>query len=129
MPFYTGQHGSIEVDGVTVAKVQAWSFSSSLELRDVSKVGDCDPKYEPGKRESQGTASIWYYDDAPRSLLSKLLNTGEAAGAFTMRLRWGPKRLSFSAIVTSAAVTCSVGEVMSASIAFTVNGRLTEAQL
>ncbi|MFZ9260901.1 MAG: hypothetical protein ACO23G_10740 [Limnohabitans sp.] len=129
MPFYTGQHGSIEVDGVVIAKVQSWSFSSSLELKDVSKVGDCESSYEPGKRNSQGSAQIWYYDDAPKPLLAKLLNTGGAAGAFTMRLRWGPKRLTFPAIITSADVTCSVGEVMSAAIGFTVNGKLTEAVL
>jgi hypothetical protein len=129
MPFYTGQHGSIEVDGVVVAKVQSWSFDSTLELKDTSKVGDCETSYAPGKRTSQGSAQIWYYDDAPKPLLSKILNTGDAEGAFTMRLRWGNKRLTFPAIVSSASVTCSVGEVMSAAIGFTVSGKLTEVVL
>lgn len=129
MGYYSGVDGFLESEGVRIGRVASWSLSADVELYDKSKVGDCVKSYEPGPRTITGSASIWYYNDEPKSLLSKVLNTGDPAGPFDMRLGWGAKQVSFKAIVTSANVSCEVGAVMQAQISFQVNGALTGAAL
>lgn len=129
MGFHTGRDGSLQVGGVTMAKVASWSMSSSIELRDISKVGDCDKTVEPGPRTTEGQAVIWYYDSAPKALLERLFNTGDPQGDVTMRVGWGSRQMTFKALVTSAQVTCAVGEVMQATVGFRVQGAMTSVTL
>jgi hypothetical protein len=46
-----------------------------------------------------------------------------------MSLRWGSKRLDFNAVITQGDVTCNTGEVMQATVNFTVTGDMTTVTL
>lgn len=129
MGFYTGQDGYLESGGRRIGKVQSWSLDSSVALREVSKVGDCDKTYAPGIRTTTGTALIWYYDDEPASLLGRVMRTGEPLGNTSFKLGWGAKSVSFNGVVTRASINCSSGGIMQASIEFQASGAFTGVAL
>lgn len=125
MTFHSGRDGSLYVDDVKVARVSNWAITASVEALEVTDLGDTERDYIPGLKSAQGTASIFYYDDAPVPLLRHIIKTGgvtEASDKVALSLRWGSKRIDCDAILTSAALACAVGAVMQADIGFTVCG-------
>ena len=129
MGYRTGTDGYLEEEGRRIGRVVAWSVSSDVELNDTSKVGDCERSYESGARTITGSASIWYYNDEPSSLMEKALGTSEPGGAFKMCLGWGDKKLVFDALLTRASVACEIGSAVQAQIAYQVSGGIAEAVL
>ena len=79
--------------------------------------------YEPGLKSATGQASVFYHDDdaSLRATIDNCVTVGAPAKG-EMRLKWGDRLLSFTCIITSVAITCSTGEVMSADISFTMDG-------
>lgn len=136
MAYFTGKGGSLAVDSVAVGRVSSWSFSSTTDVTDVSKIGDCDRSYEPTARASQGTANVWYTDEADgaQSLLSKIIRTDSAhvSPRVLFSLKYGlngEKQIRFYGYITSANLACSFGEVMQAQVGFQVDGPLLTATL
>ena len=73
---------------------------------------------------------MFYHDDdtSLRTTLDNCVTTGEPTKG-EMQLRWDDKLLAFTCIITSVAITCSTGEVMSAEISFTMDGDYTTTTL
>ena len=124
MAFHSGRDGSLYVDGIRLARVAGWSLSGSVETLEVTNLGDNERNYIPGFKSAQGSATIFYHDDAPAKLLSKVFKTGAATEADKVRLslRFGTKKVDFDAYINNADFSCQVGSVMQAAIGFTVTG-------
>jgi hypothetical protein len=78
-----------------------------------------------------GSATIFYYDDAPKSLLERVVKTAVVSESdiLTIKLGWGTKFIQGDCIITSAELNCAVGEVMQASIQFQFTGAPTGVAL
>ena len=132
MAFFSGRDGSLYADGVKLARVSNWSLSSTVEALEVTDLGDDSRDYTPGLKSATGSASIFYYDDAPVPLLQHVIKTGpvtDATDKVALSLRWGNKKIDVNAIMTSASLTCQVGAVMQADIDFSVCGDYSDVVL
>ena len=127
---------------VTLAKVTNWSIDSSQTPLNCTTLEDTDSTYINGLRNTTGSCRLFYYDDSTAtptnsasSLINKLIKartTGTVAGkaaapdSVTLKLQVvdgsTTKEIEVEALITSASMAMSVGEVLSADIAFQVNG-------
>ena len=123
MAVFSGKDGSLRWNNKAIARVRSWSVQSNLETLDVTDLGDDARAYVAGLKSATGNASIYYHDDNNnfRELLDNVINTG-TPGSAQLELRWGSKKLNFTAFVTTANITCAVGEVMSADVSFQMTG-------
>lgn len=139
---FTGRDGRMLLGSTQLAKVTNWSIESSVELLETTTLGDNLRDFTPGIQSFSGTATLLYYKDAAgnveaSSLLQKLLRTGTggvtSSDQVTLRLRLMDgttfREITFNAYITSAALSASVGEIVSAEISFQVNGALTGASV
>ena len=132
MAFHSGRDGSLYVDDVKVARVSNWSITANVEALEVTDLGMDERDYTTGLKSASGTAAVFYYDDAPLSLLQHVIKTGAVTDAddkVVLSLRWGDKKIDVDVILTSAALACQVGSVMQADIGFTVCGDYEEVEL
>ena len=131
MSFYSGKDGSLYVGETRVARVSNWSLSTSVEALEVTDLGQNERTYTPGLKSATGSSVIFYYDDAPAVLISKVIKTGPATEDDVVRLslRWGDKKVDVNAYITKADISCQVGSVMQANINFTVTGNYQEVVL
>ena len=131
MTYFSGKDGTLAYAGVTVAKVGNWSVSSTVETLDVSNLSLSDRAFVPGLRSSTGSATIFYHDVAPVPLLSRILKTTGVTETdiLTIRLGWGANAVESACIITSAELSCAVGEVMQATIQFQFTGAPTGVDL
>ncbi len=129
--FYSGKDGSLFVGQTRVARVSNWSLSASVEALEVTDLGQSERSYTPGLKSATGACSIFYYEDAPVELVSKVIKTGPAVEDDVVRLslRWGPKKIDIDAYITKADIACQVGSVMQAQISFTITGDYQEVVL
>ena len=75
MGFYSGRDGELYVAGTKAAKVQSWSFSSSMAVLETTSLGDTDRTLESGVRSYSGSARLFYYVETPGSGANSNLNT------------------------------------------------------
>lgn len=147
--FYSGTQGKMFIDGARAAKVRNWSFSSSLGLLDTTTLGDTDGTVTPGIRTNTGSCTLLYYSQSDGSgggnsasdLINKLLKAGTEGVALeadevVLRLEIddggvlpGPRHVQGNVYLTSVSMTCAVGEVFSADVAFQVNGAFSEVSM
>ena len=112
-----------------------FNFAFSIALLSIlqtTDLGDGARDYTPGVKSATGSATIFYYDSGPESLINKVLQTGniEDSDKVALSLRWGStRRINATVLVTSADVGLQTGEVMTASINFTVCGDYTSVTL
>jgi hypothetical protein len=147
MAFYSGTDGRLLIDGQEAARVRSWSYSATQATLDTTSLADTDRTVTEGIRSHSGSCALWYYaDDSGNdasTLLRKLIKA-RTVGAdegiapeserVTLRLKIqdqtiGGKYIEGEAIITSAALAMSVGEVLSADIAFEFNGAPTEVNI
>ena len=123
MAVFSGKDGSLSWHQNAISRVRSWSVQANLETLDVTDLGDVARAYVAGLKSATGSASIYYHDDNRhfRDLLDNIITTG-TPGQAQLDLRWRSKRLEFTAFVTSATITCAVGEVMSADVSFQMTG-------
>ena len=151
--FYSGQDGKLFVDeqnnsiqnGDGVAKVRSWSFTINTAVLETVSLGDFDRTIIPGMTSTTGSASIYYYADSTSAthnsgrlstfILDKILprsgNTpsSEARAKVKLRLQVDSNHyIEMKAVITSFAMTNSVGEVMAADISFEADGIPTESK-
>ena len=141
--FYSGQDGKLFVaDSVTdinsnsdeIAKVRSWSFTVNTSVLETVSLGDHDRTIIPGMSSTTGSCSIYYYADntstgnnagnlSPR-IISKILPVGSSERPkVRFRLQVDANhRIDIDAIITSFAMTNSVGEVMAADVSFEADG-------
>jgi hypothetical protein len=131
MTYYSGKDGTLTYNGSPVAKVSNWSFSSSVDTLETTAISDSDRSYVPGLRQYSGSATIFYYDDAPKPLLQRIIGTSVVSESDTLALKlgWGGKYVQGNVIITSGELNCAVGEVMQATIQFQFTGTLTGVTL
>jgi len=151
--FYSGTQGHLFIDGVKAAKVRSWSINSSLGLLDTTTLGDTDATSTPGIRTNTGNCQLYYYapvdgvvgENSCSTLIRKLLkqgtdanNPGVAGNSEKVTLRLaitetastaGVKHIQGDVYLTSVAMSCSVGEVLAADVAFQCDGAWTEVAI
>lgn len=120
MTYYSGKDGTLTYNGTAVAKVSNWSISATVDTLETTVLTESDRSYVPGLRTVSGSATIFYYDDAAKPLLERIIKTGAVSESdiLVIKLGWGTKLIQGACIITSAELNCAVGEVMQASIQF-----------
>ena len=131
MTYYSGKNGTLTYNGNSVAKVSNWSFSSSVDTLETTAISDFDRSYVPGLRQVTGSATIFYYDDAPKPLLERIIGTSAVSESdiLSLKLGWGSKYVQGNVIITSGELSCAVGEVMQATVQFQFTGAVTGVSL
>ena len=131
MTYYSGKDGTLTYDGSSVAKVSNWSISATVDTLETTVLTESDRSYVPGLRTISGSAIIFYYDDAPKSLLERIIKTTAVSESdiLIIKLGWGAKFIQGDCIITSAELNCAVGEVMQATIQFQFTGALKTSPL
>tara|TARA_R100000027_G_scaffold30856_1_gene22609 strand:+ start:2280 stop:2696 length:417 start_codon:yes stop_codon:yes gene_type:complete len=131
--YYAGQDGSLELGGVAVAKVVQWAFSANTEALEVTVLSENARTFTTGMRSASGSCTVLYYEDAPVNLINQV-NQDTAADASIgstalLKLNFGNNFFEFNAVLTSAELSCVVGEVMRVNVAFTMSGDLVNKKL
>ena len=157
MTFYSGQNGRMTLRTgtspdtfTTLAKVTNWQINVSMSALTTTTLEDTDNTYTNGIRNTTGTCRLFYYDDTSgatttnscSTLINKLIKertagavAGKAAAAdpVTFRLEVVDgntiKRIEVEALLTSAAMTMAVGQVLAADVSFQVNGAVKDITL
>ena len=148
MGFYSGRDGELYVteDGGVeqkAAKVQSWSFSSSMAVLETTSLGDTDRTLKAGVRSYSGSCRLFYYVETPASgansnlhdILIAAMKSGGSAGdgvntvspeiVLKLRLTTGNddvRDIQFSVFITGVSMNSAVGEVASADISWEANG-------
>ena len=139
MSYFSGQHGSLYIDSVKAAAVTNWSFNTSMSPLSTTTLEDTDNTIISGLRTTTGSCTLLYYQNngnSARDLVEKLIKertTGSIDGIaaetelVTLKLLINDgtttgKFVTVEALLTSAAMSMAVGEVLSADVAFQVNG-------
>ena len=147
MGFYSGRDGELYIGNQTTskaAKIQSWSFSSSMAVLETTSMGDTDRTLKSGVRSYSGSCRLFYYvSDTTSSSTSSNINglidaaikAGGSAGdgendpsdEVTLRLRLttgstDQRDIQFSAFITGVSMSTAVGEVASADITWEANG-------
>ena len=127
MTYYSGKDGTLTYNGTQVAKVSNWSISNTVDTLETTVLADSDRTYVPGLRTISGSATVFYYDSAPVSLLQRVVKTTAVSESdiLVIKLGWDTKYIQGNCIITSAELNCAVGEVMQASIQFQFTGTPT----
>jgi hypothetical protein len=131
MTYYSGKDGTLTYNGTVVAKVSNWSVSATVDTLETTVLSDGDRTYVPGLRTSSGSATIFYYDEAAKPLLERIIKTSSVSESdiLVIKLGWDTKLIQGNCIITSAELSCAVGEVMQASIQFQFTGAPTGVTL
>ena len=150
MGFYSGRDGELYIteSGGTeqkAAKVQSWSFSSSMAVLETTSLGDSDRTLKGGVRSYSGSCRLFYYVSNPAegadSNLGAILtnaikpsndneagdgaNTAPSAIVLKLRMTTGStdiRDIQFSVFITGVSMNSAVGEVASADISWEANG-------
>ena len=145
MGFYSGRDGELYIagSGTKAAKVQSWSFSSSMAVLETTSLGDTDRTLKAGVRSYSGSCRLFYYVDNPaasapsnlQAILTNAVKSGSAAGdgendaspeiVLKLRMTTGAtdvRDIQFSVFITGVSMSTAVGEVASADISWEANG-------
>ena len=131
MTYYSGKDGTLTYNGTLVAKVSNWNISTTVDTLDTTALKESDRTFVPGIRSTSGSATVFYYDSSPVSLLQRVVKTTAVTETdiLTIKLGWDSKFIQGSCIITSAELSCAVGEVMQANIQFQFTGAPTGVSL
>ena len=151
--FYSGQDGKLFVaNSVTdidsnsdeIAKVRSWSFTVNTSVLETVSLGDFDRTIIPGVSSTTGSCSVYYYADTSSDHNSGLLSSvilkkilprngitpvSEERPKVRFRLQVDSNHyIDMNAVITSFAMTNSVGEIMAADVSFEADGIPTESR-
>jgi len=131
MTYYSGKDGTLTYNGTLVAKVSNWNISTTVDTLDATALTESDRTFVPGIRSTSGSATVFYYDSSPVSLLQRVVKTTAVTESdiLAIKLGWDTKFIQGNCIITSAELSCAVGEVMQANIQFQFTGALTGVSL
>ena len=132
---YTGRDGALLIyrdpDGevINAGKVVNWSLEGQADVLDTTSLADDFRTYELGMRSFTGSATLLFYaNDSGRNDAETLLKAAKAGTRTRLSLRLGAtgtptiKDTVITCIITSYSFGASVGELVQASISFTVSG-------
>ena len=137
MAFFRGEEGSVKFKNTagTVAAVTAtrsWSLSISKDTLDCTAQGATSRSYVGGFIDGSGSVELLYTassGDETAELINDVLTTEDDGTAkFELFLDTSTsKKLTFDGIVTGAEFGTSVGDLVSVTVNFQVNGAITSA--
>jgi len=136
--YYAGQDGSVEFgtssdNTAAVAKVVQWSLTANTDALEVTTLGQDVRAFTTGVRSASGAMTVLYYDDAPVKLLNQVNQDTTADNSISslarLKLKFDTKSLEFDAVLTSAELSCVVGEVMRVNVNFTMSGDFASKSL
>ena len=136
--YYAGQDGSVEfgtslANVAPVAKVVQWSLTANTDALEVTTLGQDVRAFTTGVRSASGTMTVLYYEDAPVKLLNQVNQDTDADNTISslarLKLKFDTKSLEFDAVLTSAELSCVVGEVMRVNVNFTMSGDFASKSL
>ena len=141
MGFYSGRDGELYVGSSKAAKVQSWSFSSSMAVLETTSLGDTDRTLKAGVRSYSGSCRLFYYVSAAggesnlNDILTAAIKTGGSASdgdndvsnsiLLKLRLTTGSsdvRDIKFAVFITGVSMNSAVGEVASADISWEADG-------
>ena len=141
MSFYTGRTGSLEYAArnaatfTEVAKIRDWSIETTVELLSTTTIDSKVNTFTPGLMGATGSATIVYYRATDteganiQPLFDNIMMTGtngvEESNRVQLKLKLGEDAkdsIKVNAYITSVTIGTSTGELVSASINFTVDG-------
>ena len=141
--YFSGQHGVMRIATAggglaTVGRLKNWSYTSQQQTLDTTSLQDTDKTIIPVVRSASGQASLLYYSEATSNVErvgSHLIKPGDTnydsqnfgdnnqPDLCQIELSIdGGGTIGVYAQITSFAMTCSVGEVVSADVSFEVTG-------
>jgi len=137
MAFYRGEQGTIKFDKdaggaalTEIAAVRSWSMTIDKEQLEVTDHGKTFRCYVGGLIGGSGTLEVLY--DAPGAgdkldLLKEVVTESDTANAeLELYLdETGGKKITFTALITNAEYSATVGELEVVSINFTANDTIT----
>lgn len=136
--YSSGQSGVLMFDGKAIAKISSWSLQASVDALETTSLGDTAKTFTPGIKNASGSCSVWMYREsaqmpvAGEQLISKIFRTTATndTDIYTMALIYQTdKGIKFNCIMTDAAISLSVGEIMQANLSFQVTSDLLEVKL
>lgn len=131
MTVQTGNTGSLLYQGVRVAKVRNFNFSTQRGALDTTGVGELDRTFVSGVRQTQGTATILYdpADPATRSLISSIFDnsaTTQPKLDFKINSATGTG-VGGTGILTEIGAAVNVGDVVAFNCNFQLSGAVTDS--
>lgn len=137
---YTGRDGALYLSGNKVGKVRNWAITGNAAALETTTLEDTTATYISGNLSYSGSATVLMYENDANLLEGKGLldpifrtsaNNPEAKLSFELRMSNGSKtrRLSFQAIMTSAALSFQQAGLVEYSVDFNVTGPLTTVEL
>ena len=137
---YTGIDGALYADGAKVGRVSEWSFTAEADVLETTSLGDFARDYVYGVQSFSGSATVFYYENNSNAieggnLLTDVIRTGATPTDPThqLELRFGggskTRSVKFKCALNSVEITAAAGEIVQASISFTVCGPLLTAAL
>lgn len=131
MSVQTGNTGSLLYQGVRVAKVRNFNFSTQRGALDTTGVGETDRTFVTGVRQTQGTATILYdpADPTTRSLISSIFdNSATTQPVLTFQINSGTGTgISANGILTEIGAAVNVGDVVAFNCNFQLSGPVTNS--
>lgn len=123
MAVFSGKDGTLQWQNAAVTRVRNWSLQSTLDALEVTNLGQIAREYVPGLKSATGSCTIFYHDDdvTLRWMLDNVITTGAPSNGI-LDLKWGAKHVEMTVLITSANITCSTGEVMTADLSFQMTG-------
>ena len=133
---FTGIDGALYVDDVKVARVSNWSFTASVDTREITSLGDYARNYVQGVQSFSGSATLFYYENASnliegRAMMTDVIRTTQTPTepTHTMELRFDngsqARRVAFKCALNQVEISATTGEIIQANVSFTVCGPLT----
>ena len=144
--FYSGQDGVMLATDANssfqnadkIAKVRSWSFTINTSVLETVSLGDFDRTIIPGITSTTGSASIYYYAEVNAAHNSQFLSArildkilprsgnipiSSERPKVKFRLEVDANHfIDIQGVITSFAMTNSVGEVMAADVSFEADG-------
>jgi|TARA_R100000482_G_scaffold31762_1_gene10321 hypothetical protein len=131
--YYAGRDGSIDFAGSAVAKVVQWSMTANTDALEVTTLSQDVREFTTGVRTASGSLTVLYYDDAAVPLLNQVNQDTDANASITdtatLKLKFEDNFFEFKAVLTSAELSCVVGEVMRVNVNYTMSGDFTSKNL
>jgi len=123
MTYYSGVDGSLDFQGLPVAKVRDWQLSMNTDALEVTTLAAMDREFTTGLRSASGSCTVLYYNDAPVPLMEQVLQQGAQTSSIgRLKLKYGPKYFEFEAVFTGAGTGVVVGDVMQVAVQFQKSG-------
>ena len=148
MTYYSGANGDLWIAGTAVARVQKWTFSTTVAVLDTTPLGDTDATSAYGVRRTAGSCSLFYWQDGTAQgdcgrliqniVKGRTTTTVQGIAAvpevtnLRLRLNDGSTNGRFirgEVLLTAATMTMAQGDVFSADITFQFLGAPVEATL